>query len=109
MKRWIIFYRALQILCDLIMLMLLVYAGALCVRMSGGYLSGWSAGYCLPRIFAAGAGILGLEWAHKKYGEWVEIEKEYARSCRKNLLYGGYLSTQYADRDGRNSGNGGAA
>jgi len=101
MKRWIVFYRALQALCIAAQLGLFAYAANLCVLMSGGYMSGWSASYCLPRALCAAMAILALDWPYRALGDWIDAEKEYAR---KKLLYGGYLSTQYAKRDGRGGG-----
>lgn len=109
MKRYIILYRALQALCAVAQIILLTRGVELCVLMAGGYADGWSASYCLPHILAAGAAIWGLDEFFGKLDDWIEAEKEYARSCRKQLLYDGYLSTQYANRDGRDGRNGGAA
>lgn len=74
--------KLLEILADLDGLLLFLYAGLLCWRMSGGYESGWSAGYCLPRILAAAAGVAVMcilsSWANVQLDKIEEAEARAA-------------------------------
>jgi len=80
--------RALEIVCNLDSVVCLLYAGAVCWQMSGGYESGYPLSWALPRIILAGAAIYRLS----KLAEWAGTAadgmsaKSYAKAATSGLL-----------------------